>query len=234
MSKTKEVLTNPAFLFGVGLLPLIAVCTDFKSAVIYACLMFLTMTLSQLLVGAFRLVIAKRVRFICYTLAVMAVVYVLDSALCELFFKSYSSLHSLVVFLLAGSVVFYSLEEANQKEDSGKGFKFVLITASEYSVSMIIVGLIREVLGSGSVWGNSISANFTGISFFKTFAGGLMVILVMALIYLIIANILKRRAEKYGHLVARYGAVIKQNLPQTETKETASTEENSSNGGTEV
>lgn len=234
MSKTKEVLTNPAFLFGVGMLPLIAVCTDFKSAVIYACLMFLTMTLSQLLVGAFRLVIAKRVRFICYTLAVMAVVYVLDSALCELFFKSYSSLHSLVVFLLAGSVVFYSLEEANQKEDSGKGFKFVLITASEYSVSMIIIGLIREVLGSGSVWGNSISANFTGLSFFKTFAGGLMVILVLALIYLIVANILKKRAERYGHLVARYGTVIKQNLPQAETKETASTKENSSDGGTEV
>lgn len=233
MNKTKEVLTNPAFLFGVGLLPLIVVCVDFKSAVIYACLMFLTMVLSQLLVGAFRLVIAKRVRFICYTLAVMAVVYVLDSALCELFFKSYSSVHSLVVFLLAGSVVFYSLEEANKKEDSGKGFKFVLITATEYSLSMIIVGLIRDLLGNGCVWGSPISSSFSGLAFFGTYAGGLLVVLVLGLIYLIVANLLKKRAVKYSQLVARYGAVIKQNQPKVEEPETAPSEENSSDGGTE-
>lgn len=225
MNKTKDVLVNPALLFGVGLLPLIVSCADLKSALIYAVLLFLTMNLTQLLVGAFRLVIAKRVRFVCYTLAILSVVYFLDSAVCELFPKSYSSLHSIVVLLLASSVVIYSLEMASKQENSGLGFKFVLKTSGSYCLTMVIVGLVKELLGKGAIWGKVLSEDFNGIGFFNSFAGALMILLVLALIYNIIATILKRRRQVYNQLVARYGAVINSNRPVVVDDNPETTEE---------
>lgn len=209
MNKTKDVLVNPALLFGVGLFPLIVSCADFKSALIYAVLLFLTAIFSQLLVSAFRLIIAQRVRFVCYTLVILSVVYFLDSAVCELFPKSYSSIHSLVVFLFASSIVFYSLEMASKKENFGAGFKYVLTTSASYCVLMVGVGFVREILSKGSIYGKSLSAEFTGLNFFSTAAGSLMIILVIALVYSIVACLLKKRVTIYNQLVERYGAVIK-------------------------
>jgi len=221
MNKTNNEWLSPALLFGVGLFPLIVVCTDLKSALIYGVMLFLTMFLSQLLIGAFRLIISKRVRFICYTLVVLSVVYVLDSAVYDLFPKSYSNLHVAVVFLLAASVVFYSLETASKEESFGLGVKTVLKIATGYSLTMVVVGLVREILGMGSIWGKTLSENFSGLNFFSSFAGGLMIILILALIVNSIALALQKRAKIYNQLVERYEAVINSNKPQIDSQEQA-------------
>ena len=221
MKKTNDVLLNPALIFGVGLFPLIVASASFKSALIYGVLIFLTMTLSQLLIGAFRLIIAKRVRFICYTLAILAVVYMLDSAVCELFPKHYSSIHGMVVCLLASSVVIYGLEVASKEESSGNGIKLVLRMATSYALSVIGVGLVREILSFGTIWGKKIITGFDGLEFFATFAGALFIVLIVALIYNSIAIILRRRRKLYANLVERYGAVIEKNKMQIEKIEKA-------------
>lgn len=211
MNKANGFLANPALLYGIGLFPLIVACVDFKSALIYAVLLFLTTMFSQLIISAFKLVINKRVRFICYTMVILAVVYFIDSAVCELFLKSYSSIHSLVVYLFASSVIIYAIEMASKAESFGSGFKYVLQVSTSYVITMVLVGFVREFLGKGTVWGKLVFENFVGLEFFSTMAGGLMIVIVFALIFNIIAKILQNRAKIYAQLVERYTAVLNEN-----------------------
>ena len=218
MNKHKSMLLNPALFFGVGLFPLVVVCTDFKSAILYAGILLLVMFLSQLLVGAFRLVIANRVRLVCYALSVLAVIYFVDSAIYELFPKSYSSVHGLIVFLFASSVIFYALETTKDEKTFGAGLKKTLIMGAEYSLIMVIIGFVRELVGFGSIWGTRLG-DFRGINFFNGLAGGLLIVLITALIYNTVATIILKRVKVYNSLVERYGAVLDVNAKKPELNE---------------
>ena len=204
MRKNRDLSYNPALFLGVGLFPLVVICTDLKTALIYSLLFFLTMFLSQLLVGAFRLIIGKRVRFICYTIAILSIVYFLDSAVNELFPKSYNNIHSLIVFIFACSVIFYLLETAGEEETFGKGFSKSMSVGLGYVLSMIIVGAVREFLSFGSIFGVQLIPGYKPLVFFNGFAGGLFVVIIIAFIYNLIVNVLKRREALFKNLTNRY------------------------------
>lgn len=208
----KEVTFNPSLMLGVGLFPLVVVCVDFKSAVIFGLILFFVMMLSQMLVGAFRLIIPKRVRFVCYCLAILSVIYFVDSLINEMAPKSYDSIHSLIVYILASSIVIYNIEQNKDVENFGVGLKNTAIVGGCYFATMFIVGLIREIVGAGSIWGNAIFNNFAGIKFISTFAGGLLVVVIIALIYNTISYYIKKRRKIYNTLVKRYTKVLEEGV----------------------
>ena len=84
---------------------------------------------------------------------------------------------------------------------------------------MLVVGLIREILGFGTLWGKPLVEGFEGLNFFTTFAGGIMIVLIIALIYNSIAGVIKKRVDVYNNLVKRYSAVIDSNVEIPEFEE---------------
>lgn len=212
MKKSKEAMFNPALMFGIGLFPLVVVSTTLKMALVYGVLLFLVLALSYLIVGSFKVIIPHRVRLICYALSILSCVYLLDSALYELFPKDYQTLHGLVVYLLASSIIIYLLEVGSKAESFGYGFKKVSYLGLEYVITMIVVGIIREFLGFGTIWGMTVVDNFKGFEFFIGLAGGITIVLVLALIYNSVAYIVKKRVKTYNILVKRYSAVIDKNV----------------------
>lgn len=222
----KEITLNPSLMLGVGLFPLIVVCTDLKSAIIFGAILFCVMILSQMLVGAFKQIIPKRVRFVCYALVILCSIYFVDSLVSELATKAYGNVHNLIVYVFASSIVLYCLENNRYVENFGEGLKNTSIVGVYYFLTLLVVGLIREILGSGSIWGSHIFGDFGGISFILTSAGGLLVVVVLALIYNTIACFVKKRKKVYDILVSRYKDVLDETVkPEIEQSSQEKTEE---------
>ena len=211
MEKTKEWVFNPALYLGVGLFPLIMIGVDFRSALIYSALVFLTWFLTFLLISAFRTVIAHRVRFICYTLVMIAVVYLLDSAVYELYPKAYSSIGGIIMALFGSGVVFFELERTKNITKFKPAILSSFFVIFSYVVSMLGVGLIREFLSSGKVLEKVVLEGFNGFSFFSEVAGGLLIVVVIAFVHNIVAGIIKKRKKTSGYLTERYLCVIDEN-----------------------
>ena len=72
---------------------------------------------------------------------------------------------------------------------------------------MVIIGFVREILGSGSVWGKRIG-NFVGLPFFNSFAGGLLLLMVYTAIYSLVARRVKERRVAFLGLVDRYTLLL--------------------------
>lgn len=212
MVKTKEALFNPALLLSVGLFPLIMVSVDLKSALIYAALVFLTWFLTFLLISAFRLIIGEQVRFICYALVVVAVIYLLDSAVYELFPRSYDSTSGIILSLFGSSVVFYELERTKDAPNFKTSFVDSFYVILSYVLSCVGVGLLREFLSRGQIFGKTLFPNFVGLSFFGELAGGLLVLVVIAFIHNILVGIYSKRKQTMEYLKERYSSVIEENL----------------------
>lgn len=209
---------NPALVLGVGLFPLLIVATDFKSALIYAGLIFMMIMLTTMIVGAFKLIIPNRVRYICYTLCMLGIIYFLDSVFFELFSKNYSSTHSLIAFIFASSVILFCLETNKEKTTFGSYLGNSLLLGLDYCVSIILVGFVREILSYGTVFGKSLGS-FAGLKFFSTLAGGLMIVIVFSTIYTLVALFINKRKQLYSRLVDRYTLVLTPEKPAVESAE---------------
>ena len=205
--KQKSISFNAPIL-SLGLFPLLMVATSLKLALIYSLLFFLTLIISQLIVGAFRLIIAHRVRYVCYALVILGVIYFLDSLVYELFPKSYNSINSLIIFLFAGSLIYYSLSKTEDSKTFGEGLSTSCSIGLEFSFVMFVVGLARELLSQGTIWNRVVIDGFMGYNFFAGLAGGLLVVIIFALIYNLIKVAIKKRRALTFSLTKRYSAVI--------------------------
>ena len=212
MVKSKLSVINPALFLSVGLFPLVMISVDFKSALIYSALVFLTWFFTFLLISAFRVIIPDRIRFICYTLVVLGVIYFLDSAVYELFSAHYDSLSGIIMALFGSSVVFYELERTKSEEKFKVSLGNSFYAIISYVVSCIAVGFLREILASGTILGSSVFGAFKGLAFFREIAGGLLIIVVVAFIYNIIVNILNKRKTTREYLKERYVSILEENF----------------------
>lgn len=212
MIKSKISVVNPALFLSVGLFPLIMINIGFKSALIYSALIFLTWFFSFLLISAFRIIINERIRFICYALVVLSVIYLLDSAVYELFSQNYDSVSGIIMSLFGSGVVFYELERTknDEKLKQSLGTSFYIIIS--YVVLCIVFGFIREILANGSIMGDVISEGFKGLPFFGGIAGGLLIVVVLAFVHNIVIGILNKRKATKEYLKERYLNVIEENF----------------------
>lgn len=210
MVKSKLSVLNPALFLSVGLFPLIMISVDLKSALIYSALVFLTWFLTFMLISAFRIIIHERIRFICYALVVLAVVYFLDSAVYELFSASYNSVNGIIMALFGSGVVFYELERTKNEEKlkTALGSSFYVIVS--YVLSCVLVGFLREILATGKIWGTAIFGDFSGFEFFGELAGGLLIVVVVAFVYNIVVNIYNKRKTTKQYLKERYTNILEE------------------------
>ena len=212
MIKSKLSVVNPALFLSVGLFPLVMISVSMKSALIYSALIFLTWFFSFLLISAFRVIINERIRFICYALVVLSVIYLLDSAIYELFSSDYDSLSGILMALFGSGVVFYELDRTRTDEKMKQSLESSFYVIISYVISCIVVGVLREILSCGTIMGKSLFAKFSGLSFFNEIAGGLLIVVVVAFIHNIVIGILSRRKATKEFLTERYLTVIEDNF----------------------
>lgn len=223
MKKISEKVFNPALMLGIGLFPLLIIADSLKSALLFGVLIFLALFVSSLIYYAFKPIILENVRIPIYALITFSAVYFLDSVVSELFIKQYNSVHALVAYIFVAVILMYMFEINKETERFGKGLKTSIILGVEYLISLVIVGSVRELLSNGSLWGKAIVVDYSGLEFFSTIAGGLLVVIVYAFVYNVISGFIRSRRTTMKNLVDRYEKYLKENVeinnPQEQLEE---------------
>lgn len=228
MKKYNENIFNPVIFYGVGLYPILALCVGLEQAVKFSLLLFITMVLCNLIINAFKPLLVKEVRIPCYVFLVIGIEYLLDSIIFEFWANQYSSTVPLLTMLFSSAIIIYMLEETTKKTTFKESITGCLKMAAEYCVCMIVVAFVREILGSGSVWGKKIGT-FAGLEFFNSFAGGLLLIMIYAAIYAVVAKSIKEKRIAFFGLVDRYTLLLENAGEEYSEKE--SQEDATTNGG---
>lgn len=198
MTKFNEYIFNPVTFFGIGLYPILAICTNLQNAGKFALIMLIVMIVSSLIICALRPIINQNVRIPCYVLVVLGIMYFVDSMVGELWITDYSNISFIFSYVFVSTVIIFMFETSLKNEKFVGSLLTSLNIAIEYALCMIIVGLVRQLLSGVAIVGDS------GVSFFQTFIGGLVVLCVYALGYNYLAGIIKKRRQVYLGLVDRY------------------------------
>ena len=167
-------LKNPVMLM-LGVAPLIMFSTTLKDGVVMSLSMAVAVVLSNALVSALQKFTPRRFRLMVYSV-INAFVVTLLYCLVSAFLPSVAyELYAVLPFLIVNSVTLYRAEAyASQRGVLMSVFDAVCV-GSGLVILTVIVSVLRELLGLGTLWGFDILGTEWQIEFISAPCGGFII-----------------------------------------------------------
>lgn len=207
--KRYDYVYNPVVYFGVGLLPLVYLCTSAMASLRFGLVLLIAMVLSFSIAWLFRPLIFENVRIPCFALIVVGVEYFVDSVVSEFWVNDYSGVANSIYYLFVATIIIFMLEFTYRETNTKKAYLNCVNIGLEYYLMMFVVGIFREVLGFGTLFGSEFLGD--GSEFFASSAGALLIIIAYSACYIAITKKIKERIDVKNKLTDRYLAYIEQN-----------------------
>ena len=175
------LLKNPVLVGTIGLCPVVAICTSLKAALIMSAITIITLIVAQLLTSLLLKHLPQWVRLGLYTLVGMIVVipamYLADK------FSPETMLALGIYFplLAVNPLVVRNCEREAVDAGIGRSLMTSICAGIGYSAVLIVVGIVREILGAGTIWGKEIKFLNPAATFLMP-AGGFIIIAYLAAI----------------------------------------------------
>ena len=203
MKKKASYIFNPLLFFGVGLFPALFVCNTLKTAVIFCALLVAEVVLVNLIISGFKSIIVRQVRIPIYVIITLSAIYFIDSLACRLLPNLYADTWSMVQILFTSTVTLFICEYTSNELKFGASILVSLRVVLAYAVVLILIGACVEVLAFAQIWGIAIEG-FSGIPFFGSFAGIVLMLALFSLVYNALASYYIKRRLLFETLVERY------------------------------
>lgn len=155
----KDVLFNPIFnnnpiaLQVLGICSALAVTTKLQTAFTMAVAVTLVTGLSSASVSAIRKFIPGSIRIIVQMTIIASLVIIVDQVLKAFAFEVSKTMSVFVGLIITNCIVMGRAEGFAMKETPWLSFLDGIGNGLGYSVILIVIGVIRELFGSGSLWG---------------------------------------------------------------------------------
>lgn len=179
-SKTKEVLLKPLFLDNPIALQILGVCSALAvtsnlktTATMCIAVIFVTAS-SNAAVSAIRQWIPTSIRIIVQMTVIASLVIVVDQFLRAYAFETSKALSVFVGLIITNCIVMGRAEGYAMKNGVFESFLDGIGNGLGYSVVLLFVGTIRELLGSGSLFGITLLSRTTDGGWYPT--NGLMLL----------------------------------------------------------
>ncbi len=160
--KTKEVLLNPVFknnpiaLQVLGICSALAVTTRLDKALVMAIAVTLVTACSNAAVAALRHVIPTSIRIIVQMTVISSLVILVDLFLQAFLPTIAAELSVFVGLIITNCIVMGRAEGFAMKNDPWPSFLDGIGNGLGYSLILVLIGFIRELLGSGTVLGHTV------------------------------------------------------------------------------
>ncbi len=158
-SKNQKILkdgmwdTNPITFQILGICSALAVTTQLKAAIIMSLGLTFVTAGSNVVISIIRNYIPPQIRIIVQLTVVSALVISIDQALRAYMFDVSKQLSVFVGLIITNCIVMGRLEAFAMGNPPWKSFLDGLANGVGYSAILIAIGAIREILGSGKLWG---------------------------------------------------------------------------------
>ena len=145
--------TNPISYQILGICSALAVTTQLKTALIMSVGLTVVTAMSNVLISMIRNYIPSQIRIIVQLTIVSAVVISIDQFLKAYMYDASKQLSVFVGLIITNCIVMGRLEAFAMSNPPWKSFLDGLANGLGYSVVLILIGIIREIFGSGTILG---------------------------------------------------------------------------------
>jgi electron transport complex protein RnfE len=144
---------NPVLVQVLGLCPTLAVTNSVANSIVMAVATFFVLVGSSFLVSSVKRWIPNEVRISSYILIIATFVTVADMALEALVPAIHKSLGAFVPLIVVNCIILGRAEAFAGKNPVGRSVLDAVGNGAGFTVAMLIMGTIRELLGNGSFLG---------------------------------------------------------------------------------
>jgi Na+-translocating ferredoxin:NAD+ oxidoreductase subunit E len=156
------VKSNPIFVLMLGLCPTLATTTSVKNAFAMGLAASSVLICSNTIVSMFRKIIPKAVRIPCFIVIIASFVTIVDMVMKGFFYEQSRDLSIFIPLIVVNCIILGRAEAFAYKngvlrsalDGAGAGVGFTL--------ALMLIGTIREVLGAGTFWGYPIYLDGAG------------------------------------------------------------------------
>ena len=162
MADTKSILTTPIFnnnpiaLQILGICSALAVTTSVANALVMCIALTLVTAFSSFFISAIRNKIPSSIRIIVQMVVIASLVIVVDQILKAAVYEVSKSLSVFIGLIITNCIVMGRAEAFAMSNPPVASFVDGLGNGLGYSVMLVLVAIIRELFGSGSVFGITI------------------------------------------------------------------------------
>lgn len=145
--------TNPITFQILGICSALAVTTQLKTALVMAFGLTFVTAMSNVVISCMRTFIPSKIRIIVQLTVVSALVISIDQVLKAYMFDVSKQLSVFVGLIITNCIVMGRLEAFAMGNPPWKSFLDGLANGLGYSVVLILIGIVREIFGSGTLLG---------------------------------------------------------------------------------
>jgi len=180
MSETKDVLTspivknNPIALQILGICSALAVTTNMNTALVMTLAVTAVTAFSNMFVSMIRNHMPSSIRIICQMTIIASLVIVVDQILKAVAYDVSKQLSVFVGLIITNCIVMGRAEAFAMKNPPGISFMDGIGNGLGYGAVLMFVGFIRELLGSGSLFGIEVLPLITNGGWYQ--ANGLLLL----------------------------------------------------------
>lgn len=169
---------NPIFKLALSMCPAVGISTTVMNGLLLGIAVLFVQVFSSVTISIFKNVIHPRIRIPTYTLTIATWVTVIDLVLAAYMPEAYAKMGIFVKLIVAFAIITMRLEMFACKESVNDSFWDGLGMGLGFMVGMMVIGLFRELLGSGAIFGYDV-LGFKPLLFFILPSAGFFVVGLM-------------------------------------------------------
>jgi len=169
---------NPIFKLALSMCPAVGISTTVMNGLMLGIAVLFVQVFSSVTISLFKNVIHPRIRIPTYTLTIATWVTVIDLVLAAYLPEAYAKMWIFVKLIVAFAIITMRLEMFACKEPVKDSFWDGLGMGLGFMVGMMVIGLVRELLGSGAIFGYDV-LGFKPLLFFILPSAGFFVVGLM-------------------------------------------------------
>ena len=147
---------NPIFKLALSMCPAVGISTTVMNGVMLGIAVLFVQVFSSVTISLFKDFIHPRIRIPTYTLTIATWVTVIDLTLAATMPEAYAKMGIFVKIIVAFAIITMRLEMFACKEPVSSSFWDGLGMGLGFLVGMVVIGAVREILGSGALLGYDI------------------------------------------------------------------------------
>jgi electron transport complex protein RnfE len=180
---------NPVFVMLLGLCPVLAVTNTAMNALAMGLATTFVLLCSGVLVSLLRKVIPKQVRIAAYIIIIATFVTITDYAIQAVSLELYNALGAFIQLIVVNCMILGRAEAYASKNPVTNAFVNGLGMGIGFTFALLCLGVVREVLGSGSLFGVALfGANFQPWAIFVLPPGGFFVLAFWLWLFAVFRN----------------------------------------------
>jgi electron transport complex protein RnfE len=185
---------NPIFRLALSMCPAVGISTTVMNGIMLGVAVLFVQVFSSCTISLIRNYIHPKIRIPTYTLVIATWVTVIDLVLAAFFPVAYKAMGMFVRLIVAFAIITMRLEMFACKEPLGKSFWDGMGMGLGFMFGMVVLGAVRELLGSGTLLGYDI-LGFKPLLFFILPSAGFFVVGLMMAIFNWVEVVYTRRKE---------------------------------------